>query len=100
MWGEIQRQAEGSMMPFVTYAERVGLEKGIEKGLEQGRQAALQALGFVLKTHFGDAGREFLAELHPQQSLDTSLAMLAAIEAGSSLDDLRKLQPTNGEASG
>lgn len=86
----------GSKMSFVTYAERVGLEMG----LEPGRRIALQALDLVLAARDGDAGREFVAELHHHKGADTLQAVIAAIKTGSNLDDLWKLLPARGKAAG
>src|SRR5207249_4371392 len=38
VWDEVERAEKEKQMPFITYAERHGMERGLEKGLEKGRE--------------------------------------------------------------
>lgn len=78
---------EVKKVPFITYAERQGIEKGLEKGRGEG---LLQGLAVALKVKFGTDGATFAAELRDAQ-VERLQAVLAAIETAVRLDDLRKL---------
>jgi hypothetical protein len=85
LWQEVRRQEEGSKMPFVTFAERYGRQQGLRAGLE-----------VALELKYGAEGAAFLAGLPALTNAETLEALLQAIKAGASLDDLRKLLPANG----
>jgi hypothetical protein len=121
VWTTVRRQEEEHKMPFITFAERHGMEKGLEQGLEKGleqgmekglekgleqgleqglekglakgeRLGLLKALGSLLKKHHGDEGLALLAEMEKLEKLDTlRTLLLALIETESTLEDLRKL---------
>ncbi len=71
---------------YITYAERVGLEKGIEQGE---RTALLRTLRTSLKAKFGEEGEALLAQLPEQAPLARleELALLVAV--ATTLDALR-----------
>lgn len=73
---------ERTKMPFITFPERMGMEKG--------REAVLQGITLALKFKFGPAGTEFAAELR-EAKWERLQAILAALETASSIDELRKL---------
>jgi hypothetical protein len=67
-------------MPFLTIADRVGMEKGLLRGIE-----------LCLKLKFGAEGLRLLPEIreiHDHEMLD---AILAAIETAGSPDELRRV---------
>ncbi len=105
IWLQVARQDKEKNMPYVTFAERYGMEKGLEKGLEQGRKEGerlglLKALRALLKLKFGEAGEALMPDLERQDDLATLRSVTDAVESAASPDDLRKLLPpsTNGAA--
>ncbi len=75
---------------YISYAERVGLEKGMEKGIEKGERAAfLRTLRASLKAKFGEEGEALLAQLPEETPLSRleELALQAAVST--TLDSLR-----------
>ncbi len=67
-------------MPFVTIAERIGMEKGLLRGIE-----------VCLKIKFGAAGLELLPEIRELQDHELLQAVLEAIKTADSPDDLRRV---------
>ena len=67
-------------MPFITIAERVGMEKGLLKGIEE-----------CLELKFGDEGLKLMPELREIQDHELLDAVLGAIKKASTPDDLRRL---------
>ncbi len=51
LWEEIKELEEVKGMPYITSAERIGMEKGMEKGLQQGLQQGLleEGRGMILE---------------------------------------------------
>jgi hypothetical protein len=87
----IERYEQENKMPFVTFAERHGLEKGLKQGLEKGREYLLKGIALGLKLKFGSAGLALLPEIEKQQNLDVLEAIVNAIETAASTDDLQRL---------
>lgn len=92
LWVELKRQQEGTLVPFTTFAERYGRQEGLKEGREQGLRDGLEV---ALEVKYGAEGKAFLAEL-PQAKAATLTALLQAIKAGASLEDLRQLLLANG----
>jgi hypothetical protein len=67
-------------MPFITIAERVGMEKDLLLGIEA-----------CLEVKFGDAGLELMPELRELQDHELLRAVLKAIPKAASLDELRRV---------
>jgi len=67
-------------MPFLTTLERIGMKKGLRKGIELG-----------LKLKFRPEGLRLLSEVHGIAELDKLEAVLQAIEAANSPDELRRV---------
>lgn len=83
-------------MPFVTYAEKVGLRKGLQQGLLQGIELALE-----LK--FGADAAALLPLIRQQTDSGVLEQVLQSIKTASTLDDVRRLipvAPAPGEAAG
>lgn len=105
LWAEFLGDEKEGAMPFVTYAEQVGMEKGIkkgmEKGIEKGRELGklLGAINARLELRFGEAG----AEIGPHLDGIADLELLRRIESLSkagTLDDVRALLPAPPTANG
>jgi hypothetical protein len=67
-------------MPFITIAERVGMEKGLLKGLE-----------VCLQIKFGDEGLKLMPELRDLHDHVLLGKILHAIESAATPDDLRRV---------
>jgi hypothetical protein len=79
---------------FITYAERVGMEKGMEKGLEKGREegsrdTSLRSLRAALKAKFGEEGESLLAQLPEQTPLARLEELVLLVAVNSTLDAVR-----------
>jgi hypothetical protein len=83
-WQEITQYQEEKRMPFVTIAERVGMEKGLEKGLLKGIEVSL-------KVKFGAEGLALLPEIRALQDHELLEAVLEAIEAAANPGELRQV---------
>jgi hypothetical protein len=67
-------------MPYLTSAERIGMEKGLLKGIE-----------VSLEVKFGAAGLDLLPEIRPLEDGEKRAAVLDAIKTAASPEDLRKV---------
>ena len=67
-------------MPFMTIFERVGRETDLLEGIEA-----------CLKLKFGDEGLKLMPELRELQDHELLRAVLHAIQAAASPDDLRRV---------
>ena len=56
VWQEITTYQEEKRMPFITFAERVGMEKGLEKGLLKGKELD-EVLDLRAMTELGVPGK-------------------------------------------
>ncbi len=79
-WDEITTYQEEKRMPFVTIAERVGMEKGLLEGIE-----------VLLKVRFGEEGLRILPEIRALQDHEVLRSVLRALETADSPDDLRRV---------
>jgi hypothetical protein len=79
-WQEITQYQEERQMPFMTIAERVGRERDLLKGIE---------LGLDLK--FGAEGLKLMPELHALPDHEVLEAVLDAIKAANTPDELRRI---------
>jgi hypothetical protein len=101
MWLQVSRQDKEKNMPYVTFAERYGMEKGLEQGRKEGeRLGLLKGLRGMLKLKFGEAGEALMPELERQDDPATLRSVTDAVESAASPDDLRRLLPptANGAA--
>ena len=89
-------------MPYITYAERRGMEHGLQEGRVQGREEGreegiaqgqltglLTGLGVALNLRFGEAGAELLPLLRQIEDAARLEAILQRLQTVSSLDELR-----------
>jgi hypothetical protein len=90
---EIFQQLQGDRpMPFINYAERVGMEKGMEQGIERGsHDAALRTLRALLKTKFGEEGEALLTQLPEQTPVARLEELTLQVGVATALDSLRPL---------
>jgi hypothetical protein len=79
-WEEINTYQEEKRMPFITIAERVGMEKGLLEGIE-----------VSLKVKFGEPGLALLPEIRTLQDHELLRSVLWAIETAASPDELRRV---------
>jgi hypothetical protein len=87
-WQEITMYQQEKAMPFVTIAERVGREKGREEGREEGLLEGIEA---CLKLKFGAEGLELMPDLRELHDHKRLRAVLEAIPAAASPNDLRRV---------
>ncbi|HEV3025385.1 MAG TPA: hypothetical protein VGX76_23100 [Pirellulales bacterium] len=66
-------------MPFVTIAERVGMEKGLLVGIEA-----------LVQVKFGEEGLNLLPEIRRIQDDEALLKILRSITTARSTDDVRR----------
>ncbi len=95
-WQEITAFQKEKLMPFVTIAERVGMEKGLEIGRQEGRQEGLKegilkGIEAFLRARFGAEGLELMPELREIQDDGLLGKILDAIATASSPDELRRI---------
>lgn len=93
---EMEQFEEVRQMPYVTSAERIGMEKGIQQGIQQGRAEGLQqgllvGLELALKLEFGAAADEILPEVRQITDLAVIQAIYAALETNPTLDVVRRI---------
>ncbi len=81
---EVKQYEEKKKMTFITTPERIGLKRGLSQGLIRGIEA-------VLKLKFGEAGLRLLPEIRRVENNDQLEAILAAIEAGATLEELPRI---------
>jgi len=83
-WREIRAFEEAEQMTYITYGERIGLERGRIEGLQE-------AITFGLELKFGAAGAALLPEIG--QIADPTLlqAIMARLKTATTLDDVRAI---------
>ncbi|HVC35288.1 MAG TPA: cytosolic protein [Chloroflexota bacterium] len=105
---EMEQFEEVRRMPYVTSAERIGIEKGIQQGLEQGleqgreqglgqgreqgrREGLLAGLELALRLKFGTAAEEILPEIRQLTDPAVIQAIYAQLAAASTVEVVRRL---------
>jgi hypothetical protein len=89
---EIVKYEEEKKMPYITTAEKIGLEKGIAQGLEKGMtQGLLEGIEFALELKFGFDGLKLMPEIRKMDNIDTLKLIKEAIRVGKNIDDVRKI---------
>ena len=94
LWRTIKQEEGGQTMPYISYAERVGMEEGLEKGLQQGlqrglRQGLLSGIELALKLKFGQAGIILAPEIRQIEDVALLQAVQASIEFAATPDAVR-----------
>lgn len=78
LWWTIKQEEGVQTMPYISYAEQLGMEEGLEKGLQQGlRQGLLLGIDLALKLKFGLTA----AALVPKIGQIEDVALLQAVQA-------------------
>ena len=93
---EIIRYEEEKKMPYITTAERIGIEKGIQQGIQQGlqqgmRQGLLKAIKLGLELKFGAEGLKLYPEIKKIEDVDVLEAISEAIRTAENIEDIKKL---------
>ncbi len=102
-------------MPFITTAERIGIEKGIQQGIQQGfqiglregeREGLLMAIELGLTIKFPDEGLQVYSDIEQIEDVDVLQAVVEALMAYDDLDSViavtrrqagaQMAQPTDG----
>lgn len=81
-WREIRAFEEAEQMTYITYGERIGLERGRVEGLQE-------AIAFGLELKFGDAGADLLPGIRQIADPTTLHAIMAQLKTATTLDDVR-----------
>jgi len=93
---EIIRYEEEKKMPYITTAEKIGIEKGIQQGIQQGlqqgmRQGLLKAIKLGLELKFGAEGLKLYPEIKKIEDVDVLEAISEAIRTAENIEDIKKL---------
>ncbi|HEY8601832.1 MAG TPA: hypothetical protein VIL85_25620 [Thermomicrobiales bacterium] len=81
-WREIRAFEEAEQMTYITYGERIGLERGRVEGLQE-------AIVFGLELKFGDAGAKLLPAIREITDLTTLHEIMAQLKTATTLEDVR-----------
>jgi flagellar biosynthesis/type III secretory pathway protein FliH len=91
---DLHEWEEENRMPYITSAERYGMEKGLQQGLQEGLQEGIAA---ALAAKFGTAGKRLMARVRNIHEVDELRALLKAILSSESLKEIRdRLPPRQG----
>jgi len=82
----ITRFEEERTVPFITNAERFGMEKGREEGVQKGREEMLRTF---LSEKFGPQGETLLAGRELKLTHEAAATLLKKILAADTLEDAR-----------
>ncbi len=89
---EIIKYEEDKKMPYITTAERIGLEKGIAQGMEKGiAQGLLEGIELALELKFGFEGLSLMPEIRKISDVDTLKLIKEAIRMAKGVEDVRKV---------
>ena len=81
-WREIRAFEEAEQMTYITYGERIGLERGRSEGLQE-------AIAFGIELKFDDAGTDLLPEIRQIADLTILHGIMARLKTAATLDDVR-----------
>ena len=102
---------ESDQMPFITTAERIGIEKGIQQGIQIGlregeREGLLMAIELGLTIKFPDEVLQVYSDIEQIEDVDVLRAVVKALMAYDDLDSVvavtrrqagaQMAQPTDG----
>jgi hypothetical protein len=97
-WREIRAFEEAEKMTYVTYGERIGLERGRNEGRAEGLALGLQeAVAFGLEVKFGAVGTTLLAEVRQVTDLDLLHAIMERMKTATTIDEVRAVYAPNEE---
>ena len=79
-------------MPYITTAERIGMEKGILEGMQQGlKQGLLEAIELGLKLKFKTKGLKLFSKISKIDDVDKLRTIKDAIEIAEDLNEIEEL---------
>ena len=81
-WREIRAFEEAEQMTYITYGERIGLERGRAEGLQE-------AIAFGIELKFDAAGTDLLPEIRQIADLTILHGIMAWLKTAQTLDDVR-----------
>lgn len=91
-WQEIQDFEQEKQMPYITTAERVGIEKGLAEGLAKGRQEGLlTGIEALLESKFATAGLALMGEIRCLQDVALLEKILDAAKTATSPEAICQL---------
>ena len=99
-WREVQTDEEARRMPYVTSIERIGRRVGRAEGRVEGRaegrvegrvEGLREGLAVALRRAFGDDGAAVAAALAEVERVAVLERVAAALDAGASLAELRRI---------
>ncbi|HET6879838.1 MAG TPA: hypothetical protein VFI31_06775, partial [Pirellulales bacterium] len=95
-WQEIQEFEKEKSMPYITTAERVGLEKGLAEGLAKGREEGreeglLAGIEVALRIKFGQTGLALMSEIRQIDDVRLLGTVLDAVPQAESPEALRQV---------
>jgi hypothetical protein len=89
---DLEQVEEVRRMPYVTNAERIGLEKGLEQGRQEGlREGLLLGIEQMLRLKFGAAGSALVPEIRQIADLAVIRVISARIETATTTDQVREI---------
>jgi hypothetical protein len=85
---EVYTYEKARQMPYITSAERFGIQKGLEQGLEEGiRRGEATLLLRLIELRFGAADQDVIQRIH-EADCETLLRWSDRILTAQSLDEL------------
>jgi hypothetical protein len=100
VWEQLQAYEQEAHMPYLTYAERIGIEKGrsegLNEGLVEGRKEGLtegrkEGLTVALELKFGDAAQALVEEIRQINDLETIQRLMETIKTATTPDEVRRV---------
>ena len=87
---EIIKYEEEKKMPYITTAEKIGIEKGIQQGIRQG---LLEAIELGLKLRFGTKGLRLYPQITKIDNVDKLRSIKESIEIAKEVKEIEELLP-------
>jgi hypothetical protein len=85
-WREIRAFEEAETMTYVTYGERIGLERGRTEGRAEG---LLEGIEYILEFKFGEAGTAILPEMRQIADPEVLHAIIERIKTAATIEEVR-----------
>ena len=85
-WREIRAFEEAETMTFVTYGERIGLERGRTEGRAAG---LLEGIEYMLELKFGETGTALLPEVRQIADPEILRAIMQRIKTATTIEEVR-----------
>ena len=87
---EIIKYEEEKKMPYITTAEKIGMEKGMQQGIKQG---LLEAIELGLKLKFRTKGLKLYPQITKIDDIDKLRSIKESIEIAKELKEIQELLP-------